>query len=132
PVAVNKYALTSANDFPGRDPQDWTLYGSKDGDNWKNLDKQGDVDFKERHQREISKFDNDQKYSYYRLDITKNAGDDETQLAEIAISNSEKNSSPSSSPMKSHVGNGPTSSYTGKEDVGWTGKKALTYEGNHL
>src|SRR5699024_2861310 len=41
-------------------------------------------------------------------------------------------SSPSSSPMKSHVGNGPTSSYTGKEDVGWTGKKALTYEGNHL
>src|SRR5690606_7474150 len=34
PVAVNAYALTSANDFPGRDPKDWTLQGSTDGTNW--------------------------------------------------------------------------------------------------
>ena len=28
---VQLYALTSANDFPQRDPQDWRLLGSNDG-----------------------------------------------------------------------------------------------------
>src|ERR1035441_7090412 len=28
--AVRQYALTSANDFPQRDPQDWRLLGSND------------------------------------------------------------------------------------------------------
>ncbi|MCJ7842787.1 GH92 family glycosyl hydrolase [Lederbergia sp. NSJ-179] len=38
----------------------------------------------------------------------------------------------SPSPMKSELGNGPTSSYIAKTNVGWTGKKALTYAGTHL
>src|ERR1017187_6671106 len=37
--AVRQYALTSANDFPQRDPQDWRLLGSNDdGKTWTVLD----------------------------------------------------------------------------------------------
>ncbi|WP_212974420.1 GH92 family glycosyl hydrolase [Bacillus sp. J14TS2] len=38
----------------------------------------------------------------------------------------------SSTPMKSQIGDGPTNSYIAKINVGWTGKKALTYAGTHL
>ena len=34
PVAVQRYALSSANDEPARDPRDWTLSGSTDGQTW--------------------------------------------------------------------------------------------------
>ncbi|HET7657794.1 MAG TPA: GH92 family glycosyl hydrolase [Bacillales bacterium] len=39
---------------------------------------------------------------------------------------------PPPAPMQSHIGDGPTSSYTAKTNVGWTGVKALTYAGTHL
>ena len=32
---LKKYAITSANDAPGRDPKNWTLKGSIDGVSWK-------------------------------------------------------------------------------------------------
>ncbi|RYG58587.1 hypothetical protein EON80_26840, partial [bacterium] len=34
PYVVTKYALTSANDFPERDPKSWTLQGSNNGTSW--------------------------------------------------------------------------------------------------
>lgn len=97
PEAVTNYSFTSANDFPGRDPQDWTLYGSNDGENWTKLDVQSGVKFEERFQRKIFKFENDEKYSFYRFDMTKNSGERNTQLAEIALSNWIDNPPPSSS-----------------------------------
>jgi hypothetical protein len=36
--AINGYAITSANDFPARDPQSWTLEASNDGAAWSVLD----------------------------------------------------------------------------------------------
>ncbi|WP_200889584.1 discoidin domain-containing protein [Cohnella kolymensis] len=38
PAAVVKYALTSANDAPGRDPRNWTFEGSDDGQTWTVVD----------------------------------------------------------------------------------------------
>ncbi|HET7657358.1 MAG TPA: discoidin domain-containing protein, partial [Bacillales bacterium] len=58
PEAVVKYAFTSANDHPGRDPRDWTLYGSNDGQNWTKLDTQSGVIFDERFQRKVFTFTN--------------------------------------------------------------------------
>ncbi|MCJ7842141.1 discoidin domain-containing protein [Lederbergia sp. NSJ-179] len=97
PEAVTNYAFTSANDFPGRDPQNWTLYGSNDGENWTKLDVQSGVKFEERFQRKTFSFKNDEKYVYYQFDITKNSGESGTQLAEIALSNWVEHSPPSSS-----------------------------------
>jgi len=85
PAAVTQYALTSANDFAGRDPQDWTLQGSADGQTWTDLDSRSGEDFPNRFLTRDFQFENTEAYQYYRLDITANAGDDLTQLAELQL-----------------------------------------------
>ena len=50
PVVIKKYALTSANDADGRDPQNWTISGSNDGTTWTTLDTQTGQSFENRFQ----------------------------------------------------------------------------------
>ncbi|MCJ7842140.1 GH92 family glycosyl hydrolase [Lederbergia sp. NSJ-179] len=132
PEAVIKYAFTSANDEPGRDPKDWKLSGSNDGKKWTTLDTRTNESFKDRFQTKIYEFENGTEYVYYRLDITKNAGDSFTQLAEIQLSNGIDVPPPPPADMKSFISNGPSSAYTAKTNVGWRGLKAFTYSGTHL
>ncbi len=84
---VRQYALTSANDFPQRDPQDWRLLGSNDaGRTWTVLDVRKGELFSERHQRRVFKLANQRAYSVYRLEIDRvrdPALADCVQLAEI-------------------------------------------------
>ncbi|GAB4086093.1 hypothetical protein GCM10028784_27230 [Myceligenerans cantabricum] len=86
PAVAARYALTSANDSDGRDPQDWTLQGSADGETWTDLDTRTGEDFPDRFSRQEYTIDHDgAAYRFYRVDITANAGDDITQLAEIEL-----------------------------------------------
>ncbi|MCU0785971.1 MAG: hypothetical protein MUF81_18385, partial [Verrucomicrobia bacterium] len=84
---VRQYALTSANDFPQRDPQDWRLLGSNDGGRtWTTLDVRKGELFSERHQRRVFKLANQRAYGVYRLQIDRvrnPAAGDFVQLAEI-------------------------------------------------
>lgn len=132
PEKVIKYAFTSANDAPGRDPKDWKLSGSNDGKEWTTLDTRTNESFKDRFQTKIYEFENGNEYVYYRLDITKNAGDSLTQLAEIQLSNGIDVPPPPPADMKSFISKGPSSAYTAKTNVGWRGLKAFTYSGTHL
>ncbi|MFB9275595.1 DNRLRE domain-containing protein [Cohnella cellulosilytica] len=87
PVVVRGYALSSANDTPGRDPQDWTLEGSLNGTDWTELDRKTEQTFTERFQTKVYRnFTNDTAYSRYRLNITANRGESLLQLAEIQLS----------------------------------------------
>lgn len=129
---VVKYALTSANDYAGRDPQDWELLGSNDGENWTTLDNRSDQSFEDRYERKLYEFDNDTAYQYYRLNINQNHGESIIQLAELAISNGIDKPAPPASDMKTTVTNGPTSAYTSKTNVGWSGLNTVTYVGSHL
>src|SRR6266545_1453732 len=128
PVKVVLYALGSANDAPGRDPQDWTLQASNDGQTWTTLDTQVDQSFSERFQMKQYPVANDQAYLYYKLNITRNHGDGIAQLAEWQISNGEV-VPPQESVMRSAVGKGPSSAYNAKTNVGFTGVRALQYGG---
>lgn len=83
PVAVSRYALTSANDFQGRDPRDWKLQGSADGETWTDLDTRSGETFAQRFQTKQYSFENTQAYQYYRLDISANSGEPLIQLAEL-------------------------------------------------
>jgi len=84
--AVNKLALTSANDAPARDPENFTILGSHDGESWTALNSWVGESFDDRFQRRQFSFGNDLGFSYYRLDITKNKGDDSLmQVAEIEL-----------------------------------------------
>ncbi|GGC12524.1 hypothetical protein GCM10011386_00200 [Parapedobacter defluvii] len=82
PVVVNQYLLTSANDVPARDPRNWKLLGSNDGKKWIKLDMRAKEEFEERMETNVYSFENTTPYTYYRLHITANNGDQATQFAE--------------------------------------------------
>jgi glucose/arabinose dehydrogenase/type 1 glutamine amidotransferase len=85
PVAVSSYSLTSANDFPGRDPKNWTFQGSNDGTTWTDLNTQTNQVFGDRFQTRKFEFTNTTPYSNYRLNITANSGEPLIQLADFEI-----------------------------------------------
>jgi alpha-L-fucosidase 2 len=62
------YSLTSANDQPLRDPRQWTLEGSIDGQQWTILDDQArNQPFEQRLMTKTFAFSNDTLFSHYRL-----------------------------------------------------------------
>src|SRR5271170_1648540 len=86
---IEQYALTSANDFPQRDPQDWRLLASNDGGKtWITLDvRKGEI-FQERQQRKVYPIANKTAFEIYRLQIDKVHDPDEVnsvQLAEVQL-----------------------------------------------
>jgi hypothetical protein len=85
-AAVNKLAMTSANDADSRDPENFNLEGSNDGTSWVALSSWIGEGFDERFERKVFSFSNDLAFSYYRMNITKNKGDDTLmQVAEIEL-----------------------------------------------
>src|SRR5690606_14749173 len=56
-----------------------------DGQTWTDLDSRSGEDFPNRFLTRDFQFENTEAYQYYRLDITANAGDDLTQLAELQL-----------------------------------------------
>ncbi|WP_431003664.1 basic secretory protein-like protein [Tenacibaculum sp. TC6] len=85
---LKKYKITSADDAPGRDPKNWSISGSLDGENWEVLDTKTDQTFAQR--KETVSFDleeNTTAYSSYKITLeqTKTSvyGDNYLQIAEI-------------------------------------------------
>ncbi|ATL80521.1 SMI1/KNR4 family protein [Streptomyces malaysiensis subsp. malaysiensis] len=85
PAAVGHYVLTSANDVPGRDPRDWTFKGSNGGEHWVDLDFRIEESFAHRHQPRGFTFSARTAYRHYRLEITRNAGEDQIQLSQVRL-----------------------------------------------
>ncbi|MFI6645243.1 GH92 family glycosyl hydrolase [Streptomyces sp. NPDC050504] len=131
PVKVVTYALTSANDAPERDPKDWTLQGSADGEKWTVLDRRTGEAFAKRFETRTYDFAADAAYRHFRLEIAKNNGAPNiTQLADVQLSNGDT-STPVPPDMLSQVDRGPGGSPTAKANAGFTGKRALRYAGTH-
>jgi predicted alpha-1,2-mannosidase len=85
PQTVTDYAITSANDEPGRDPADWTLQGSNDGSTWATVDQQSGQSWDARGETRTWQVKDPQPYLYYRLNVTANNGADIVQLAELEL-----------------------------------------------
>jgi hypothetical protein len=85
PVAATGYWLTSANDAAERDPRDWILSGSADGQTWTPLDARTGQAFGERFQTKNYPVGVPAAYRYYRLSITAGAGAGLLQLAELGL-----------------------------------------------
>src|SRR3954451_8926386 len=129
---VTDYALTPANDAPGRDPQDWTLQGSNDGSSWTTLNSQSGQDFSERFQTKQYKVDDGKAAPslYYRLNVDRNHGDNIVQLAELQLSTGITEQPPPPN-MRTFVDRGPTSGPNIKSNAGFTGLRALHFAGGH-
>jgi putative alpha-1,2-mannosidase len=85
PQTVTNYAITSANDEPGRDPKDWTLQGSADGTTWATVDQQIGQSWAARGETHDFTVADPKPYLYYRLNVTANGGADIVQLAELEL-----------------------------------------------
>ncbi|MFB6959896.1 GH92 family glycosyl hydrolase [Streptomyces sp. NPDC056309] len=131
PVKITRYALTSANDFDGRDPKDWALKGSTDGKDWKTLDTRTGENFSERFQTRTFDLAEPAEYQHFRLDVTRNNGASGIlQLADVLFSTG-GDDAPVPQDMLSLVDRGPSGSPTAKSGAGYTGKHALRYAGRH-
>ena len=85
---LSRYALTSANDYPARDPRNWRLLGSNDGGkSWTTLDTRRDEAFESRFLRREFAISNRTPFNVYRLQI--DSGNvpavNSLQLAEIEL-----------------------------------------------
>ncbi|MEV7235840.1 glycoside hydrolase N-terminal domain-containing protein [Streptomyces sp. NPDC051020] len=87
PVEVASYRLTSANDVPQRDPQEWTFSGSSDGSTWTRLDSRTlATPFESRFQTKEFTCADTAAYRFYRFDFVPQAGVSHFQLSEIGLS----------------------------------------------
>lgn len=86
PVAVNTIAMSSANDAPERDPENFDLLASNDGETWIKLASFVGESFDERFERKLFSFPNGLAFAQYQVNITKNKGDNTLmQVAEIEL-----------------------------------------------
>lgn len=84
PYTLSHYALTSANDFPERDPVRWILQGSDDAVQWTDLDAQVDQHFTDRFERHEHAVAADAAHRWYRLRM-ENAGGGVVQIGELEL-----------------------------------------------
>ena len=85
---VTNYTITSANDAPERDPANWTLLGSNDGNTWVTLDIRTGQVFSSRFQKLAFSIVAPAAYNYYRLRIDSVANPataNSVQLSEIEL-----------------------------------------------
>lgn len=86
PATVASYRLTSANDVPQRDPQEWTLSGSADGATWTVLDTRTlDAPFESRFQTKEFTCAGATAHRFYRFDFVPKAGVSHFQVSEIGL-----------------------------------------------
>ena len=82
---VAAYAITSANDVPERDPQQWALTGSTDGTTWVELDQRAlGKPFESRFQTKRFAIEKPGPYRFYRFTFAPQ-GASHFQVAEIAL-----------------------------------------------
>lgn len=84
-AAVSSYTLTSANDVPARDPQQWSLQGSNDGAAWTTVDSRTGAPFESRRQTKSYEFANTTEYRFYRFVFIPKAGVSHFQVSEITL-----------------------------------------------
>ena len=81
-----RYALSSANDVPARDPRTWTLEGSADGQAWLTLDqRRAEPVFPGRNETRQYALAQPVSARFFRFTFTPNPGVEHFQVAEIQL-----------------------------------------------
>jgi predicted alpha-1,2-mannosidase len=130
PATVVRYALTSANDAPERNPRDWSLQGSADGTAWTDVDTRAGESFTDPFQTRTFEVAHPASFPIYRLLITGHPSGNLTQLAELDLAGTDV-TAPPALPVQSHIGNGPADPPAAKSEAGYTGLKAFFFAAHH-
>ena len=132
PVAVVRYALTSANDAPERDPRDWTLQGSDDGQTWTTLDTQTGQSFAARFQtKDVRLREHARRTRTTGSTSPRNDGDGDRPARRAAALERQDEPAARARTCAAMVGSGPRGGYNAKAGAGFTGLRALRYGGSH-
>ncbi|WP_314590352.1 glycosyl hydrolase family 95 catalytic domain-containing protein [Paenibacillus terrigena] len=84
PKVITGYSFTSANDVPNRDPKDWTLKGSMDGQQWTVLDTRSNEEFASRKMKKSYTFTNQTAYKFFKFDLVSKGGT-QIQMSEVSF-----------------------------------------------
>ncbi|WP_018758247.1 glycosyl hydrolase family 95 catalytic domain-containing protein [Paenibacillus terrigena] len=84
PKVITGYSFTSANDVPNRDPKDWTLKGSMDGQQWTILDTRANEEFASRKLKKSYTFTNQTAYKFFKFDLVSKGGT-QIQMSEVSF-----------------------------------------------
>jgi hypothetical protein len=85
PRRLESYSFTSGNDYPVRDPYNWTLKGSSDGVTWTTIEARTAQTFASRKlQRDFVLAQTSEAFLFYRFEITCKSGTT-TQLADLEL-----------------------------------------------
>jgi alpha-L-fucosidase 2 len=105
PAVVSRYAFTSANDTPPRDPHTWELAGSNDGVSWTVLDRRsGEAPMPGRHETRVYTFTNTAAFSAYRLAFEPTPGVSHFQVGEIRLGDAAPVAAASAEPVPDGYG----------------------------
>lgn len=85
PASATFYTLSSSNDNESRDPREWVLYGSADGQTWKELDRQKDQAFGARFHLKGYAIKQPESFRHYKLEILAHGGDKDMQFSRFAL-----------------------------------------------
>ena len=85
PVSINTYGITASKSEPTRDPADWTLEGSNDGNTWTILDSRTGQSFSQRYATQFYTTEAAMPYSIYRLTVTATASANQIQIGELQL-----------------------------------------------
>ncbi|PTM04758.1 MAG: hypothetical protein DA407_12820, partial [Bacteroidetes bacterium] len=86
PETASSISITTANDSPNRDPQNYTVLGSNDGTNFTQIATGAIPCVATRFNERTFIFTNTIAYSYYRINFTTQCGaDNSIQLAEVQL-----------------------------------------------
>ena len=81
---INKYAVSTANDVPARDPVHWKIYGSNDMETWILLDERIEVTWTSRLETQSFVMNNYESYNAYKFEFLERAGYDSWDMYQFS------------------------------------------------
>ena len=135
PVNVVVYSVTSTNNYNMNAPMDWTFEGSFDGDDWTVLHTVEGQTFAKRSQTKKFSVENAEYYEFYRIVITKKAGEETSgtlQFSDLTIrENGGANNLSTGALLAEIVEGGPTSTFIDVGGKSWNGTHCMRVTGDH-
>lgn len=89
PQIINAYTITTGNDAPERDPKDWEIQGSENGESWVTLNAVTGYSFgtapTDRRRSQTFTFTNTKPYAYYRYVLKSVSSGSNFQISEFRL-----------------------------------------------
>ena len=79
------YGITASKSEPTRDPANWTLEGSNDGNTWTKIDTRSGETFSQRYATQFYTAETTKAFTTYRFTVTATGGADQIQIGELQL-----------------------------------------------